>query len=94
MIRYALLIAIVALLLGLFLLGVGPARSDSPDQLTGYRVEWGTASGGGYHLISTAWQVQGVAGGGEYHLAGPLILAGTGTPCCCTYLPCVQRRFP
>jgi hypothetical protein len=83
--------ALVAVLFCSLLLvsSVGRAQSSGPP---GYVVEQGTASGGGYHLTSTTWQARGIASGGGYRLAVPASPAGTGTPCCCTYLPCVLRN--
>lgn len=94
MIRYAFPIALLALVLGLLLMAVGPAGSENPRPLTTYWVEWGTASGGDYRLTGSAWQLDGVAEGGTYRLsegAQPLLQVSA---CCCTYLPCVPRRLP
>jgi hypothetical protein len=74
--------------------GSALAQSSGPPSLAGYAVQQGTVSGGGYLLASTTWQARGTASGGGYRLASPLALAGTGTPCCCTYLPCLLRNYP
>ncbi len=56
----------------------------------GYVVK-GTASGGHYRLVATHWQASGIADGGGYRLASPVTTTGTGTRCCCTYLPVMLR---
>lgn len=85
--RTVILLAIVALLL---VGSVAWAQSGGPP---GYVVKPGTASGGHYRLTAVTWQVRGIISGGGYRLAGPVGPNGTGTPCCCTYLPCVMRDF-
>lgn len=46
-----------------------------------------------YHLSGALWQVQGASRGGGYQLfTQPLTPAGTGTQCCCTYLPCLLKK--
>ena len=82
-----LLVVIVCLLSG----SVALAQSDEPPSAAQYVMTQGAASGGIYHLTSQPWQVHGVAGNGAYRLTVPLSPTGTGTPCCCTYLPCLQR---
>lgn len=81
------LMVIVCLLSG----SVALAQSNEPPAVAQSGVTQGAASGGGYRLTSQAWQVHGVASNGEYRLTIPLGPAGTGTPCCCTYLPCLRR---
>lgn len=45
------------------------------------------------HISGATWQVQGVAAGGDYRLLSmPLSPSGTGTQCCCTYLPCLLKK--
>lgn len=86
---------IVALLCGLLLVGTALAQSGgghAPSVL--YTVQHGVASGGSYHLTGLAWQVEGSAAGGGYRLLGPVSPMLRGNGCCCTYLPCVLRRFP
>jgi hypothetical protein len=51
------------------------------------------ASGGGYRLTPSPWQVQGTAGGPGYLLQGQSYLLQAG-PCCCAYLPCTMRSAP
>jgi hypothetical protein len=72
---------------------------------TGYAVQPGTGTGGAYHLTTGSaserpqgaedgsWSVQGTAGSGEYRLDAATSILGTGTPCCCTYLPCSFTRY-
>lgn len=75
-----------ALLCAALVLATVAAAAGPP----GYVVK-GTASGGRYHLVATRWQASGIAGGGGYRLVSPVSPTGTGTPCCCNYLPCVLR---
>ena len=51
------------------------------------------ASGGGYRLVASPWQVQGTAGGRGFLLQGQSDLLQTG-PCCCAYMPCAMRSAP
>ena len=45
------------------------------------------------HISGAIWQVEGISSGGGYHiLALPLSPSGTGTQCCCTYLPCLLKN--
>ena len=86
---------ILATIAALLLLGsVALAQSGGQPVLSGYTVERGTATGGGYRLTSLAhaWQVGEVASGGGYRLLRPASPGG-GNQCCCTYLPCVVRNF-
>jgi hypothetical protein len=87
--RHTVLIAVAILVCALLLAGVVVAQSGAGPL---YAVARGTASGGHYRLTSPSWQVSGAASGTGYHLANPSSPAGTGTPCCCTYLPCVRRN--
>jgi hypothetical protein len=95
--RTALLAIVVALLLlsgvALQTIATAAAQSDEPDSLTRYTIEKGTASGGGYHLTSLSWQIEGAASGSRYRLLGPASPTSRGNPCCCTYLPCLLRGF-
>jgi len=86
---------ILATIAALLLLGsVALAQSGGQPVLSGYTVERGTATGGGYRLMSLVhiWQVGEVASGGGYRLLSPASPGG-GNQCCCTYLPCVVRNF-
>jgi hypothetical protein len=85
----------IILVFALLLLGsVALAQSGGQPVLSGYTVERGTATGGGYRLMSLVhiWQVGEVASGGGYRLLSPASPGG-GNQCCCTYLPCVVRNF-
>jgi hypothetical protein len=85
---------ILATIAALLLLGsVALAQSGGQPVLSGYTVERGTATGGGYRLMSLVhtWQVGEVASGGGYRLLRPASPGG-GNQCCCTYLPCVVRN--
>lgn len=45
------------------------------------------------HISGAVWQVEGISSGGGYHImALPLSPGGTGTQCCCTYLPCLLKK--
>ena len=44
-----------------------------------------------YHLESGGLRAIGASSGGGYRLLLPEAGAGSGTPCCCMYLPCVKR---
>jgi hypothetical protein len=72
---------------------VALAQSGGHDPPTWYTVERGTASGGGYHLTSLSWRVNGTAGGEGYRLLGPAAPASSENGCCCIYLPCVLRSY-
>lgn len=78
------LLVIIPLLMG----SVAKVHSGS---VTAYVVT-GSACGGDYCLASMTWPVQGIISGEGYYLIGPQTLTGTGTPCCCSYLPCVLRN--
>ena len=85
-------IIFVVVLTGALVLG-GMALAQAGDEPAGpYAVRMAAAAGGGYHLDGGGWQVQGAAGGPGYRLEPPATLGG-GTPCCCTYLPCIQRGY-
>jgi hypothetical protein len=87
-VRTIVLLIVVLLLLG----GAALAQSREPPPVQ-YAVAQGAVSGGHYRLASQAWQVRGVADGDGYHLMVLLGPTGTGTPCCCNYLPCVLRNY-
>ncbi len=60
----------------------------------GYGVQPGTAAGGVYQLATGSgadWSVRGTASGGAYRLEVVGAMRGTGTPCCCSYLPCTFK---
>ena len=87
------IILVVALTGGLALGGVTAAQAGK-DQAGAYAVRIEAAAGGSYHLDGGGWQVQGAASSPGYHLVAPAGATGGGTPCCCSYLPCLFRRFP
>ncbi len=67
-----------------------PAFIASVDQIA---VASGISSPKVDHLAGAVWQVQGVSVGGGYQLwSVPLSPSGTGTQCCCTYLPCLLKK--
>jgi hypothetical protein len=49
-------------------------------------------SAGGYRLETLSWKATGTLSGPGYLLGGTI--TGTGTPCCCSYLPCIVRGAP
>lgn len=74
---------------GLFLAAFVPSFLFSKSQ-TAYA--YGDSAQPVYHLSGAVWQVQGVSGGGRYELLTlPLSPSGTGTQCCCNYLPCLSK---
>ncbi len=85
-------IIILATLVVLLLAGsVASAQPAKQAQSTWYTVERGSASGGGYHLVSQVWQVGRVSSGAGYHLQAPMMPASSENGCCCTFLPCILR---
>jgi hypothetical protein len=86
--RIKILLVGVALLLGG---SVALAQSSEPGPSRVYTIPQGVIVGEGYHLTSLTWQVSGVTSGTGYHLASPSSPTGTGTQCCCSYLPCMMR---
>ena len=76
--RRLLLLLTIALVLGLAL-GSWLARAESSPEAASY------------HLQSGGLRVMGASSGGSYRLLSPEAAVSTGTPCCCTYLPCVRR---
>ena len=66
------------------------------DTAAGYAVQSGTAAAGAYRLAageSAGWSVRGATGGGSYRLDVVSAVRGTGTPCCCSFLPCVLKGY-
>lgn len=84
-------LVVVTLAATLALGGLALAQAGK-DEGGGYAVEMTGAAGGGYALDGGGWQVQGSASGGGYHLLAATNPAGSGTPCCCTYMPCILRN--
>jgi len=97
------IVALVALLLagGLTAAQSLPSRGTTGQPLSGkgaaggYAVQAGTAAGGAYQLAAgwQGWSVRGAAGGGSYRLDVVSAVRGTGTPCCCSYLPCALKGY-
>ncbi|MBN1954916.1 MAG: hypothetical protein JW900_07680 [Anaerolineae bacterium] len=81
-----LVIVVAALACLLIVGGVGLAASSGPPGLAAAE---GLSPGGGYRLTSLSCDVDGTVSGPGYRLAGTV--DGTGTPCCCVYLPCTLR---
>jgi len=52
-----------------------------------------TLSGGRYRLVSPGAGADIVASGGGYTLLRPAASMQSGSGCCCTYLPCVLRKY-
>ena len=87
-------ITVAALVCVLLLASAALAQSGGPGPPGAwFAVESGTASGGGYHLATLAWQASGTASGGNYRLLTPVRAIGRGTPCCCNYLPVILRNY-
>ena len=66
------------------------------DAAADYAVRAGTAAGGAYRLAAgewAGWAVRGATSGGSYRLEVVSALRGTGTPCCCSYLPCALKGY-
>jgi len=76
--RRLLLLLTIVLVMGLAL-GSWLARAESAPEAASY------------HLESGGLRVMGASSGGNYRLLPLEASAGDGTPCCCTYLPCVRR---
>lgn len=88
--RYIALLLAMLIFAGLFLAAFVPSSWFSRSQ-TAYAS--GDSAQAVYHLSGAVWQVQGVSGGEGYKLATlPLSPGGTGTQCCCTYLPCLLKK--
>jgi len=90
---------LVFLVIFVCLLAGGTAQAGPPAS-TG--AQPGTATGNLYRLIARepaslaapqggGWRTVGTATGAIYALAPGAEPSGTGTPCCCTHLPCVMR---
>lgn len=88
------LLVILACLLASGTAQAGPPASDAAQA--------GTATGNLYRLVAResarlaaaqngGWRILGTAAGAVYELAPGAEPSGTGTPCCCAYLPCVIR---
>ena len=97
------IVALVALLVAG---GLAAAQSPSSPGTAGqplpgkdpaavYAVQAGTAAGGAYRLASgwQDWSVRGAASGGSYRVEVVGAARGTGTPCCCSYLPCALKGY-
>jgi hypothetical protein len=73
------------------LLLVSTAASARPGG--GHAVKAGTMAGGGYHLTSVTLPAGDMMIGGGYQLRRVPESTATGSGCCCTYLPCIQRNW-
>jgi hypothetical protein len=82
-------ITLLLILLAFVLLGTGAGALSTPR----YQVEAGTLAGGSYQLTSFGPQADNVSAGGAYRLLGPSALDLNGSGCCCTYLPCIMRKY-
>jgi hypothetical protein len=63
------------------------AQSASP-----YEVAGGMISGGVYRLTTVTLPSGQAMSGGQYRLLSSSRSTGTGSGCCCTYLPCILRN--
>ena len=81
-------LGIVALVCTLTLSGILLVQApDFPQSPTASQTQ--STSISGYHLETGEWQVQGIASGTGYQLSTSATPNGTGTPCCCAYMPCI-----
>jgi|GEM_PF-908307 hypothetical protein len=88
-IRTPLLIFLFAVL-GVSLLAIAPVLNASTAPTVSARE---VTSHPVLHISGAIWQVEGIASGGGYQImALPLSPSGTGTQCCCTYLPCLLKK--
>ena len=79
-------------------IGTAPQAGRSlpgKDPAAVYAVRAGAAAGGGYQLMTgwQDWSVRGAASGGSYRIEVVGAVRGTGTPCCCSYLPCALKGY-
>lgn len=84
MTRQRRLIALAVALLCLALVGVALLGTAKRAPVRGNEA--------GYRLTSPPWRVTGSLSGSGYVIQSSI--TGTGTPCCCGYLPCVLRAVP
>lgn len=80
------------LVLGLLFTGAALAGSSNPLPASGYNVSAKSISGQGYHLSGLSWQATGSLHAPGYTLTSPSAPSGSGTMCCCNYIPCVVRK--
>ena len=55
-------------------------------------VQSGVLTGGEYKLSTGIWHIGGTLSGPGYHLEVSTSVEGTGTPCCCNKLPCINKK--
>jgi hypothetical protein len=84
--RITLVLALLVCTLLLASATVAQGGGSGPDNTT-------TLSGGHYRLVSPGVGVDIVASGGGYTLLRPAASTLQGSGCCCTYLPCVLRKY-
>ena len=65
--------------------------SPALAQSTAARYQHGSSPVVRYTLTTLPVHSEAVASGGGYRLLAPSRPAGTGTPCCCNYLPLIRR---
>jgi hypothetical protein len=75
--RRWMILLVIALVVGLSLGGWWLAQAARPEAA-------------GYRLESGGLRAAGVSTGGNYRLEMPGATTA-GSPCCCTYLPCIRR---
>ena len=92
----SILIAIAfCLFLGSFALRQGfgsplPTRSATDPGVI-YTITGCVLTGGEFSLQTTGWRIQGETAAASYHLQALSAPTGTGTPCCCSFLPAIRR---
>jgi len=83
------LIILVVALVCLAIVGGATLAASSKSSTQGNPA---TGSSGDYYLATLSWGIDGTLSGPGYRLRGTV--TGTGTPCCCNYLPCILRNAP
>jgi hypothetical protein len=68
------------------------AVQPPPVSASSYTVRPVSVAGGNYQLEMGGWMVKGPASGPGYQLEVANPPDGTGTPCCCYSLPCIQKH--
>ena len=77
--RRIILLVVIVLLVGMAFSSRWLAQAADQPVTPAYRLE----------LVAARTMV--VSSGGDYRLLLPESPSGTGTPCCCAYLPCVRK---
>jgi hypothetical protein len=85
---------IIVLLITILILASG-AMASAHANLDGipitYQITTGLSTGNGYQIFPLNWQVSGALSGGNYSLEVRNSPSLTGSGCCCTFLPCINK---